>query len=73
MPQIGHPEPKERAMQWLKDRRKLVVGILMVVTLIVAYSAKTTEPVKTFMVLTAVTSAVIVLEVAILRLLKRSK
>lgn len=60
-------------MQWLKTRRKLVVGILMVVTLMVAYSARTSEPVKTFLVLVVVTSVVISIEVAVLRLLNRSR
>jgi hypothetical protein len=60
-------------MEWLKARRKLVVGILMVVTLIVFYSARTTEPMKTFVILTAVTSVVILLEVAILRILARRR
>jgi len=60
-------------MEWMKARRKLIVGIFMFATLIVIYSAKSSEPVKTFLVLTAVSSAVIVVEVAILRLLARSK
>ena len=60
-------------MELLKARRKLIVGVLMVVTLIVFYSAKTTEPMQTFVILTAVTSVVILLEIAILRLLARRR
>ncbi len=60
-------------MELLKARRKLIVGILMVVTVIVFYSAKTGKPVQTFVILTAVTSVAIVLEVAILRLLARRR
>lgn len=60
-------------MQWLKDKRKRTIGILMVVTLIVFYSSRTSEPLKTFFVLSAVTSAVILVEVAVLRLLARAK
>lgn len=60
-------------MELLKARRKLIVGILMVVTLIVFYSAKTRDPVQTFVILTSVTSVAIVLEVAILRLLARRR
>jgi hypothetical protein len=58
-------------MQWLKARRKLMVGILMGVTLIVFYSAKSNEPVTTFFVLVVVASVLIVLEVYVLRLLNR--
>lgn len=60
-------------MELSKARRKLIVGILMVVTLIVFYSAKTRDPVQTFVILTSVTSVAIVLEVAILRLLARRR
>jgi hypothetical protein len=67
------PRTKEHAMELLKARRKLVVGILMVVTLIVFYSAKTKSPLQTFVILTAVTSVVITVEIAILRLLARRR
>jgi hypothetical protein len=60
-------------MQWLKARRKLIVGILMLVTLIVVYSSKSSQPVKTFLVLTAVTCVVIAVEVAVLRILARQR
>ena len=60
-------------MELLKARRKLIVGILMVVTLIVFYSTKTRDPVQTFVILSSVTSVAIVLEVAILRLLARRR
>ena len=58
-------------MQWLKARRKLLVGILMVVTLIVFYSSKTPEPVVTFFVLVMVATVLTVLEIFVLRLLNR--
>lgn len=60
-------------MEWMKARRKLLVGIAMVVTLMVAYSAKTAAPVKTFLVLTAVAGILILLQIATLRLLQRPK
>lgn len=60
-------------MEQLKARRKLLVGIFMFLTLIVVYSSKSSEPVKTFLVLTAVTTIVIGVEVAILRLLARRR
>lgn len=62
-----------RLMEWLKARRKLVVGIFMLETLVVIYSAKSSEPVKTFLVLTVVSAVVILVEVAVLRLLARSR
>jgi len=63
----------KQALDYLKARRKLIVGILMVVTLVILYSAKTAEPLKTFAVLAVVVSGVIVLEVLVLRILVRQK
>jgi hypothetical protein len=60
-------------MEWLKARRKLIVGILMFVTVIYWYSSKTADPWQTFLVLAMVSAVVIGLQVALMRILNNRR